>query len=100
MTVTHFTAWLVTDLSALETDRIDISIIEDELIGGDPENDGDWASQGDVTFHAVTTVSAEDGDIDDAQTEAEALMEAAGWRIIGKWDATDNAYIVTVERDA
>lgn len=100
MTVTHFTAWLANDPSALETDCVDISIIEDELIGGDPENDSDWASQGGVKFHAVTSVNAEDGDIDDAQTEAEALMDAAGWRIVGNWDATDNAYIVTVERDA
>ncbi|MFD5678220.1 hypothetical protein [Streptomyces sp. NPDC127040] len=100
MTVTHFTAWLVNDPSALETDCVDIAIIEDELIGGNPENDGDWASQGDVQFHAVTTVSAKDGDISAAQTEAEALMEDAGWRIVGTWDATDNAYIVTVERNA
>ncbi|KIF07514.1 hypothetical protein PL81_01505 [Streptomyces sp. RSD-27] len=100
MTVTHFTAWLVNDASALDTACIDITIIEDELIGGDPENERDWASNGQVKFHAVTSIKAKDGDISDAQTEAEHLMDSAGWRIVGDWDATDNAYIVTVERDA
>lgn len=98
MTATHFTAWLVNDPSALETACIDISILEDELIGGDPENHGDWASNGDVKFHAVTTVDAKDGDVSDALAEAETLMGAAGWRVIGDWDSVDNAVIVTVAR--
>ncbi|MGW8851571.1 hypothetical protein ACWGNE_27805 [Streptomyces xiamenensis] len=98
MSDTHFTAWLVNDLSALETEFIDITVIEDELIGGNPEREDDWASQGDQVFHAVTSVSAEDGDIDDAKSEARHLIETAGWRIAGEWRVTSNAYLVTVER--
>lgn len=97
---THFTAWLVNDTSCLETGACDISVIEDELIGDDPEDETAWASQGEVKFHSVTTVDAKDGDIEEAKREAEALMEAAGWRTVGDWDAVDNAYIVTVERTA
>jgi hypothetical protein len=99
MTATHFTAWLVNDPSALDADACDVTVIEDELIGGDPEDDGDWSSHGEEQFRAVTTVDARDGDIQDAIKEAEALLAAAGWSIVGEWDSADNAYTVTVERD-
>jgi hypothetical protein len=101
MTTRHFTAWLVNDPSALDQACMDISILEDELIGADPEDDGAWSTDSSkpVAFYAVTTVDAREGDIDDAQDEAEDLMSATGWRTVGKWDAVDNAYIVTVERD-
>jgi hypothetical protein len=102
MTVRHFTAWLVNDASALDQDCMDLTILEDELRGEDPTDDGNWSTDTSkpTAFYAVTTVSAEDGDIDDAITEAVDLMATAGWSIVGKWDTTDNAYIVTVERDA
>lgn len=97
-TITHFTAWLVNDASALETSCMDITVIEDELIGADPDDERAWAANGAVTFHAVTTVDVHDGDIDAAQAEAKDLMAAAGWQIVGDWDVVDNAYIVTVAR--
>ncbi|MFE2850533.1 hypothetical protein ACFXJO_05295 [Streptomyces lavendulae] len=98
MTATHFTAWLATDRSVLMTDNIDIAVIEDELVGGDPDNDSDWTSSGAMHFHAETSVDATDGDVADAISEAETLMSATGWEIDGKWQATDNAYYVTVTR--
>lgn len=98
MAATHFTAWLVNDPSALDTGCIDISVIEDQLIGDDADSDDSWASRGDAQFHAVTTVDATDGSINDAQDEAEDLMAEAGWRTIGTWTAVDNAFIATVER--
>lgn len=97
----HFTAWLVNDPSCLDQGCMDITIWEDALIGGDPERDGDWATDStkDQSFYAVTTVDARDGDVQDAMDEAATLMGAAGWHTVGKWDAVDNAYIVTVARD-
>ncbi|GAA3267602.1 hypothetical protein [Streptomyces lavendulae] len=98
MTATHFTAWLATDRSVLMTDNIDIAVIEDELSGGNPDNDSDWTSSGSMLFHAETTVDAGEGDVADAISEAVALMSAAGWEVDGMWEATDNAYYVTVTR--
>lgn len=101
MTARHFTAWLVNDHSALDQPFMDVTILEDELIGADPEDNGAWAT--DTTkptaFYAVTKVDARDGDAADGCDQAEDLMSNAGWRMVGTWDAVDNAYIVTVERD-
>ncbi|MFF3547093.1 hypothetical protein ACFYXD_35310 [Streptomyces platensis] len=101
MTVRHFTAWLVNDPSALDQPCMDIAILEDELIAGDPEDDGSWGTDSSkpTAFYAVTKVDARDGDAQDGIDEAEDLMSAAGWRTVGNWDTVDNAYIVTVERD-
>lgn len=99
-TVTHFTACLVNDTSCLDQDCMDITVLQDELISGGADNERDWATDAvaSVVFYAVTTVDAKDGDVDDAMTEARHLLEQAGWRIVGDWDAVDVAYIVTVER--
>lgn len=95
---THFTAWLVNDRSALDGDFMDITILEDELRGEDPEDEGAWSSTSNQVFYATTSVRVDDGDIDDARAEARKLIEDASWEIAGDWDITDNAYIVTVER--
>lgn len=101
MNTRHFTAWLVNDRSCLDQDCMDLTILEDKLTGADPENDDHWScdSSKERAFYAVTTVSARDGDIEDAIDQAEDLMREAGWRTVGKWDACPNSYIVTVERD-
>lgn len=102
MTATHFTAWLVNAPSCLDTEFMDVAVIEDEAISYKVDDDGAetpvWASQGDRVLNAVTTVSAKGGDIDVAKDQAEDLLKAAGWQTVGDWDVTDNAYIVTVER--
>jgi hypothetical protein len=100
-TRTHFTAWLVNDTSCLDQGCMDITVMEDTLIGGDPDSDRDWSCDAtkEPEFYAVTTVDARDGDVKDAMDEAEDLMGMKGWRVVGKWDAVDNAYIVTVARD-
>jgi hypothetical protein len=99
MAIRHFTAWLVNIPSCLDQDFMDLTVLEDELIG-DPD-DGNWAtdSSKEPAFYAITTVDALDGDVEDAQREAKELLTAAGWSIVGDWDVTDNAYVVTVERD-
>lgn len=95
----HFTAWLTNDVSALETDYMDITVLRDELISGDPDDPRAWAATTEQAFYAVTTVNAKDGDIDAAQSEAKELLANGGWRIVGDWDATPNAYTATVARD-
>lgn len=97
---THFTAWLVNDASALDTDFMDVTILEDQLIGGDPEDDRSWScdSSKPTAFQAVTEVNAKDGDVKDAISQAEDLMAEAGWSTVGNWEAVDNAYVVTVEQ--
>jgi hypothetical protein len=94
----HFTAWLTNDTSALDQSCMDLTILADELIGTDPEREDGWASNGPQVFYAVTTVDATDGDIKDGIAEAEELMSAAGWETAGSWDATPNAYTVTVRK--
>jgi hypothetical protein len=120
-TRTHFTAWLTNDPSCLDQPFMDLTIWQDTITGyrkGDLIGDVDLATgtdtlgyeeipvwemdpdKPDPTFYAVTKVPARDGDIADAQQEAKELLETAGWRIVGDWDVTPNAYTVTVERDA
>ena len=98
----HFTAWMVNAPSALDQGCMDITILEDELIGADPEDDGAWSTDTSkpTAFYTVTTIDARDGDAEDGCDEAEDLMRDTGWRTVGNWEAVDNAYIVTVERDA
>ncbi|MBB1253065.1 hypothetical protein H3146_06735 [Streptomyces sp. OF3] len=100
MTARHFTAWLVNDPSCLDTAACDVTVLEDQLIGGDPDSDDDWSTDSSkpIAFHATTTIDARDGDIDQAISEAEQLMDEAGWKTAGDWKPVPNAYIVTVER--
>lgn len=120
MTRTHFTAWLVNDPSALDQGCMDVTILEDEITGyREGEVGGEYNPQTGAVdiaqseepiwatapgkphaFYAVTTVDARDGDTKDGISEAEDLMGQAGWRVVGDWDTVDNAYIVTVERNA
>lgn len=99
---THFTAWLVNDNSCLDQDNMDLTVLQDQLIGGDPENDSDWSTDSSqpTALYAVTEVNAKDGDIEDGINQAEILLGNAGWTIVSSWEATDNAYIATVERNA
>jgi hypothetical protein len=66
-----------------------------------PQDEGAWSTDTSkpTAFYAVTKVDARDGDAQDGCDEAEDLMRDAGWRVVGNWDAVDNAYVVTVERD-
>lgn len=100
MDTTHFTAWLVNDPSALDQPCMDVAILEDALIGADPEDKRAWATDSSKpeAFRAVTTVDAREGEVKDAISEAEDLMEGAGWRVIGDWDSVPNAYVATVVR--
>ncbi len=103
MTARHFTAWLVNTPSALDQPCMDVTILEDEIIGYTEvfgEQQPSWSTDSGKApaFYAITTVDAQDGDDEDGCTEAEDLMSVAGWRTAGKWEAVDTGYIVTVER--
>jgi len=105
MTVRHFTAWLVNDASALDQPCMDVTILEDQVIGytevyGEQQPSWSTDTSKPTAFYAVTKVDACDGDAEDGCDEAEDLMRDAGWRVVGNWEAVDNAYVVTVERDA
>jgi hypothetical protein len=102
MSTRHYTAWLVNDTSCLDQACMDLTVLEDELIGGDPEKRGDWSTDAskDRAFYGVTAVDAEEGDIQKATEEAEDMLREAGWRMTDKWEAVTNAYIVTVERES
>lgn len=89
----HYTAWLTTASSALDTACADVVVLADE-----ETSPGQWTSTGDPLMQATTTVSARDGNPAEAIREAEQLLVAAGWRIVGNWDAVPTGYTVTVER--
>ncbi|WP_432091467.1 hypothetical protein [Streptomyces sp. NRRL F-5630] len=114
----HYTAWMTNDFSYLEGDDMDVSVLEDEAVSYREEilsEDWDpvtgevvrevretpvWASAGgDPVFHERTGVDAREGDAEEGIKVAEELLDAAGWRIVGKWEATASSYIVTVEYD-
>lgn len=103
-TAAHFTAWLVNDTSALDQPNCDLTVLGDEISGYQPGEDGEdtetpvWTSTGNNVYYGITSVSATDGDIDDAIRDAENLLAAAGWTTAGRWEAVDNAYLITVER--
>jgi hypothetical protein len=102
-TVTHFTAWLAVDSTVLLSDNCDVTILQDEAIAYRTDDDGveipEWTTAPGVpqAFYAETAATTDD-DHREAQDQARDLMEQAGWRIVGDWDATDTGYIVTVER--
>lgn len=95
----HFTAWMINDRSMLDQPNMGVTILEDTLIGSDPDNEGHWATDSTkpMAFYAVTTVDARDGEGQDGVNEAMALMSAAGWDTVGKWEPTPSAYTATVE---
>ncbi|MFG2913370.1 hypothetical protein ACGF0D_10825 [Kitasatospora sp. NPDC048298] len=93
----HFTAWLVNDRSCLDGDDCDIAVLADQVAGwkkGKP----DWSSTGNPLFHALTGITASDGDDEEAIDRAEELLAEAGWSTDGFWEAVDTGYVVTVER--
>lgn len=100
--IRHFTAWLTNVSSCLSGNVMDVTVLEDTLIGSDPENHGHWAtdSSKEQPFYAETTVPVEEDRVEDAMDQARDLLENAGWRIAGGWQATPNAYTVPVERVA
>jgi hypothetical protein len=101
MTVRHFTAWLVSDTSALDQPNMDITVLEDTLVGENPEDDGAWSTDGSkpAAFYGITETDARDGDADEGIRQAERLLADAGWSTVGKWEAVDTGCIITVERD-
>ncbi|MGW5353385.1 hypothetical protein ACWERV_23100 [Streptomyces sp. NPDC004031] len=105
----HFTAWITKDPQFLETDRMDVLIMEDTVMVPQTTPDGRriqiWETDGNMVFYAVTSVDAREGDVYDAMKEAELLMQQAGWRTVGPWGLVpeapnDHEYIATVEPNA
>ena len=96
-TMEHFTAWLTTDPTCLDQGCADVVVLRDEL-RGEPDDPNAWSSTGDPLFSAATTVDAKDGDMEDAMREAVDLLETAGWKLDGNWEAVSTGATVTVTR--
>ena len=96
MTTEHFTAWLTTDTTALDGACADVVVLADTDNGY--ADAPVWESTGDPLTHAVTTVDAREGDPEDAIREAEDLLRASGWRVVGTWAGVPTGSIATVER--
>lgn len=100
----HYTAWIATASDVVLGDHCDVIVLEDEV-------NTTWLDE-DGQEHPVYTSSAKDplelGEIpvrvDDPDRDEKAQQEAAqrlsehGWRVVEKWDYTDNAMSATVER--
>jgi hypothetical protein len=104
MTTTHFTAWLATSPSVLDSDDCDITVLADDAISHHMDDDGAegdpiWSSVGDPILHALTGIPASADDHPEAQRTAEQVLAEAGWRTTGTWEPVDTGYIITVERD-
>jgi hypothetical protein len=96
MTALHFTAWMTNDPSTLSGDNMDVMILKDTL-DSVPEKAPEWVSTGEDVFHTETNVNASEGDVADGIREAEELMKAAGWEVVGEWEAVTTSYLATVE---
>lgn len=116
----HYTAWVTNDPSCLLNGFMDVTVLEDEAVSyreqviseeHDPES-GEivketeevpvWESRGEQKFYAETSVAARDedgnpGNAADGIREAESLMEKAGWKVVGEWEATPTSYMAPVE---
>jgi hypothetical protein len=97
----HFTAWITTDASAVDSGHCDVIVLTDRITGYREGNDGDeipeWESIGPQVFSAVTTIPC-DGDHQAAIDESETLLNSAGWSRISNWEAVPTGYIATVTR--
>jgi hypothetical protein len=99
----HYTAWVSTDRSVVLGDRCEVTVLEDEVSNYRLDEDG--------REHPVYTSSAKDPlelgpiavRVDDPDTLEKAwqaatqLLAEYGWRVVGKWDISDNAMYATVE---
>jgi len=116
----HYTAWMTNDPSCVPNGFMDVTVLEDEAVSYrgqaiseeyDPEA-GEllketeevpvWESRGEQKFYAETSIAVRDedgnpGDAADGIREAESLMEKAGWKVVGEWEATPTSYVATVE---
>lgn len=97
-TAEHFTAWLTTDASCLEGDFCDVVVLADEEISEDNGKPA-WSSVGTPVFRAETTVRHDADTYEGAEKQARELLEAAGWRVVGKWEGVPTGGTITVERD-
>ncbi len=103
----HFTAWVTTDRSCLESDYADVQVFADDItqdLGHNSHGSHAWKIEfemtGDPLMTAVTDVDVTDPDeTKDATEAAEDLLEAAGWRVTGTWEAVGTGYIAEVEPD-
>ncbi|MEU0991240.1 hypothetical protein [Streptomyces sp. NPDC005953] len=95
---THYTAWLTTDSTCLDGACSDVTVLADELSGHHHSTgEAQWVSAGDPLLHTVTTVSAKDGDDEQAMQEAQELLKASGWSVDGQWEAVPTGFIIPVK---
>lgn len=103
MEVKHFTAWLVNDRTCLDQDYMDVTILQDMLVIDGPDHGGRFREHWETdpeeapAYYAITTVNAREGDIEEGQKQAKALLADAGWQTVDDWTVLENAYTITVE---
>lgn len=99
----RYTAWITTDRTCLTDDLCDVIVLTDKIIGYREGEDGRetpvWQSTDPQVFGGVTTVPT-DGDHQEVISQAEALLDEAGWSRASDWEATATGYIATVTRQA
>lgn len=82
----EFTAWLTTDASlTLNGEQCEVNVTEDKTGGIEP-----------VRATVLAVSAGPDCDDTAAQDAAEAVLQAAGWTVVGDWEQTDHGYSAKV----
>lgn len=100
----HYSAWLITDRTEIDTDFAEVAVYVDEIADVDegerPGDDGDtceWTSSGYELFHAVTGLRYDE----DPNTLAERtthLLNEEGWQLAtDQWHCVAMGLVVTVK---
>lgn len=102
----RYSAWITTDLTCLEGDLADVSVLTDEITGYRYDSDGNeipvWApTSADPLLHFVTTVAVgpdTDPWSNGLAEEANDLLHQNGWRVLTDWETDATGAVADVER--
>lgn len=98
----RYTAWITTDGSCLDTPLCDVQVLPDAVThyrdGGDGDEVPVYESRGPAVFSS-TLDTPHAGPHDGVEQQATEALNAAGWRVVGKWSAdVPTGLIAVVER--
>lgn len=97
----HYTAWVTTDRTCLDSDFADVVVLRDKAAGTTVTDSGaevtHWTSTGDPHFQQETTVR-HDGDDEEIINAATDILEQVGWEVVDdEWQPVDTGYITAVK---
>jgi hypothetical protein len=101
--VIKYVAAIGTARDVVEGDFCDVSVIESEDTNTKITDDGAEVPVFELTDRVAMpaqelTIRTDDADRDlKIQPEAERVLSANGWRVVGKWEPSDNACYAGVE---